>query len=65
MTQVGPAPLTYILEGRGMISDLTTDESWPLESGTMYIVGPDDRHSMEAILRSSSHQHLQFAVTRQ
>ena len=39
----------YILEGRGKVSDLTSGESWPLESGTIYIVGPDDRHSMEAV----------------
>lgn len=39
----------YILDGRGIVSDLTSGESWPLESGTMYIVGPDDRHSIEAV----------------
>ena len=39
----------FILEGSGMVSDLNTDESWPLEAGTIYIVGPDDRHSMEAV----------------
>ena len=39
----------YILHGRGIVSDLTSGESWPLESGTMYIVGPDDRHSIEAV----------------
>ena len=39
----------YILHGRGVVSDLTSGESWPLEPGTMYIVGPDDRHSIEAI----------------
>jgi len=38
-----------ILHGRGIVSDLTSGESWPLESGTMYIVGPDDRHSIEAV----------------
>ncbi len=38
-----------ILEGRGTVSDLNTGESWPLKSGTIYIVGPDDRHSMEAV----------------
>src|SRR2546430_3706233 len=36
----------YILEGRGEVRDLTTDETWVLETGVMYIVGPDDRHSM-------------------
>jgi L-ectoine synthase len=39
----------YILAGRGLVSNLNTGESWPLESGTMYMVGPDDRHSMEAV----------------
>jgi L-ectoine synthase len=39
----------YILAGRGLVSSLNTGESWPLESGTMYMVGPDDRHSMEAV----------------
>lgn len=39
----------YILEGHGIVSDLTTGESWPLEAGTMYIVGPDDRHNIEAV----------------
>jgi len=39
----------YILEGRGKVSDLTRGESWPLDPGTMYIVGPEDRHSIEAV----------------
>ncbi len=39
----------YILHGSGIASDLTSGESWPLEPGTMYIVGPDDRHSIEAV----------------
>ena len=39
----------YILEGRGEVRDLTTDETWVLEPGVMYIVGPDDRHSMKAV----------------
>ncbi len=39
----------YMLEGTGEVSDLTTGESWPLEPGTMYCVGPEDRHSMHAI----------------
>ena len=38
----------YILAGQGDVSDLTTGESWPLAPGTMYCVGPDDRHSMHA-----------------
>jgi L-ectoine synthase len=39
----------YILSGRGIVSDLTSGKSWSLESGAMYIVGPDDRHSIEAV----------------
>ena len=38
----------YILSGAGDVSDLTTGDSWPLAPGTMYCVGPDDRHSMHA-----------------
>ena len=39
----------YVLEGRGEVRDLTTGQTWPLEPGVMYIVGPKDRHSMKAI----------------
>ncbi len=39
----------YILSGHGEVADLTTGESWALEPGTMYCVGPDDRHGMHAI----------------
>ncbi len=39
----------YILSGHGEVDDLTTSESWALEPGTMYCVGPNDRHSMHAI----------------
>ncbi|MEE8533006.1 MAG: ectoine synthase [Alphaproteobacteria bacterium] len=38
----------YMLAGSGEVCDLTTGESWPLEPGTMYCVGPPDRHSMHA-----------------
>ena len=38
----------YILSGQGKVEDLTSGEVWPLEPGTMYVVGPDDRHSMHA-----------------
>ena len=38
----------YILEGTGEVTDLTTEESWPMEPGMLYIVGPKDRHSMHA-----------------
>jgi L-ectoine synthase len=43
-----------ILQGHGLLSDLDSGESWPLEAGTMYFVGPDDRHSVAA----SSDLHL-------
>ena len=39
----------YILDGKGDVTDLTTGERWPLEPGTLYCVGPDDRHSMHAV----------------
>ena len=34
----------YILEGEGSVEDLTTGERWDLAPGTMYVVGPKDRH---------------------
>ena len=34
----------YILEGEGSVEDLTTGEKWDLAPGTMYVVGPKDRH---------------------
>ena len=34
----------YILEGEGTVEDLTTGEKWDLAPGTMYFVGPKDRH---------------------
>ena len=43
-----------ILQGQGILSDLDSGESWPLEAGTMYFVGPEDRHSVAA----SSDLHL-------
>ena len=39
----------YILQGHGKVSDLSTGEQWALEPSVMYIVGPQDRHSMEAL----------------
>ena len=42
----------YILEGRGEVRDLTTGETWVLEPGIIYIVGPTDRHSMKVTCRS-------------
>ena len=34
----------YIISGRGEVTDLTTGQSWPLEPGVLYVVGPNDRH---------------------
>ena len=36
----------YILEGEGAVEDLTTGEKWDLATGTMYFVGPKDRHRL-------------------
>ncbi len=38
----------YILHGRGEVSDLSTGERWVMEPAMIYMVGPKDRHSMEA-----------------
>lgn len=37
-----------ILGGAGEVSDLTTGERWPLAPGTVYMVGPQDRHRLAA-----------------
>ena len=37
----------YIVGGTGAVTDLTTHESWPLGPGTLYTVGPVDRHLVE------------------
>jgi L-ectoine synthase len=39
----------YVIEGKGEVKDLATGKVTALEPGTMYIVGPDDRHSMKAL----------------
>ena len=38
----------YILEGEGAVEDLTTGEKWDLAPGTMYFVGPKDRHRLSS-----------------
>jgi L-ectoine synthase len=38
----------HILAGTGEVTDLTTGESWPLEPGVAYNVGPRDRHRLLA-----------------
>ena len=37
----------FILSGRGEVTDLTSGQSWPLEPGVLYVVGPNDRHRLE------------------
>ncbi len=36
----------YVLEGQGSVEDLNTGEKWVLAPGSMYFVGPRDRHLM-------------------
>ena len=38
-----------VMTGEGEVSDLTTGQSWPLKPGTLYVVGPPDRHLLRAI----------------
>ena len=38
----------YILEGEGSVKDQTTGEEWDLAPGTVYVVGPKDRHQIQA-----------------
>jgi L-ectoine synthase len=44
----------YIVSGRGEVTDLSTGQSWGLEPGVLYVVGPNDRHR----LRMSEDVHL-------
>jgi len=39
----------HILAGTGEVTDLSTGESWRLEPGVAYNVGPRDRHKLRAI----------------
>ena len=36
----------YIISGRGEVTDLSSDESWELNPGLLYVVGPHDRHRL-------------------
>ena len=38
----------YVLEGEATVEDLTTGETWELEPGSLYVVGPLDRHMVRA-----------------
>ena len=37
----------YVLEGEGSVEDLTTGEKWDLAPGSVYFVGPKDRHQTQ------------------
>lgn len=36
----------YIVSGRGEVTDLSSDDVYPLEAGVLYVVGPNDRHRL-------------------
>ena len=38
----------YIVSGTGLVEDLSTGQSWKLEPGVNYNVGPKDRHRLRA-----------------
>src|SRR4051812_26839264 len=38
----------FILSGRGEVEEVATGRTWPLEPGTLYVVGPEDRHLLRA-----------------
>ena len=40
---------SYMLEGRALLEDEDTGESWELGPGDMYLVGPNDRHRVTDI----------------
>ena len=37
----------FIVAGSGKVTDLTRDTEWVLTPGTLYVVGPNDRHQLE------------------
>ena len=39
----------YIVSGTGRLKDLTTGETWEFGPGTLYNVGPNDRHIFECV----------------
>ncbi|HLJ21388.1 MAG TPA: ectoine synthase, partial [Stellaceae bacterium] len=39
----------HILAGTGEVTDLSTGQSWKLEPGVAYNVGPRDRHRLRAV----------------
>ena len=36
----------FILSGGGTVTDLSSGQSWPLEAGVLFVVGPHDRHRL-------------------
>src|SRR3954452_20683062 len=38
----------FIVSGSGELEEVATGRRWPLEAGTMYVVGPKDRHVVRA-----------------
>ena len=38
--------INYIVSGKGKIEDLSSGESWEIGPGSLYVVGPKDRHRM-------------------
>ncbi|MCX7356300.1 MAG: ectoine synthase [Alphaproteobacteria bacterium] len=39
----------YFISGRSTLEDLTTGQKWNLEAGSLYVVGPNDRHRLVAV----------------
>jgi L-ectoine synthase len=39
----------YIISGRGELTDLMSGQQWALAPGTLYVVGPNDRHRFRVI----------------
>ena len=39
----------YIISGLGKLTDKTSGQTWPLEPGTLYMVGPNDQHIFAVI----------------
>lgn len=38
--------VNLVLEGNGSLTSLDTGETWPVSPGTLYVVGPADRHTL-------------------
>ncbi len=36
----------YIISGKGEVTDLASEQRWPIETGVLYVVGPNDRHRL-------------------